>query len=57
MVVMKDEFSYLQAFADFLSLITIGSCLILKVPQILNLLRVKNAQGMNLTGLLLELTR
>lgn len=56
MVVIK-EFSYLQAFADFLSIITIASCLILKVPQIMSLIKVKSAQGLNLMGLLLELTR
>lgn len=55
MVVLREEFSYLQALSDFLSLITIGSCLILKVPQISTLLRVKNANGINLVGLLMEL--
>ncbi|GLV45677.1 uncharacterized protein CBL_02697 [Carabus blaptoides fortunei] len=56
MVVLREEFSYLQTLSDILSLITIGSCLILKVPQISTLLRVKNANGINLVGLLLELT-
>lgn len=47
----------LQLFADFLSLLTIGMCFILKVPQILNLIALKSAKGMSLLGLCLELTR
>ncbi|XP_033223892.1 solute carrier family 66 member 3 isoform X3 [Belonocnema kinseyi] len=44
-----------QLFADFLSLLTIGMCFILKVPQILNLFALKSAKGMSLLGLCLEL--
>lgn len=47
----------LQQFADFLSLITIGMCFILKIPQILNLLTAKSADQISVVGLLLELTR
>ncbi|KOX78293.1 PQ-loop repeat-containing protein 3 [Melipona quadrifasciata] len=46
----------LQQFADFLSLITIGMCFILKIPQILNLLTAKSANQISVVGLLLELT-
>lgn len=46
----------LQQLADLLSLITIGMCFILKIPQILNLLIVKSADQISLVGLLLELT-
>lgn len=49
-------FSPLQLISDFLSVITIASCLIAKVPQILTILRVKNAHGINLIGLLMELS-
>ncbi|XP_076650062.1 solute carrier family 66 member 3 [Halictus rubicundus] len=46
----------LQQLADFLSLITIGMCFILKIPQILNLLSAKSADQISIVGLLLELT-
>ncbi|XP_001122178.2 PQ-loop repeat-containing protein 3 [Apis mellifera] len=46
----------LQQFADFLSLITIGMCFILKIPQILNLLTAKSANQISIVSLLLELT-
>jgi solute carrier family 66, member 3 len=49
--------SVLQMISDTLSIITISLCLILKVPQILNLYKLKSAKGMNLPGLFLELTR
>jgi len=45
----------LQLFSDFLSIITISSCLILKFPQILSIHRLKSASGINIYGLLLEL--
>ncbi|KAG5309491.1 PQLC3 protein, partial [Acromyrmex insinuator] len=48
--------SLLQQFADLLSLITIGMCFILKIPQILKLVSVKSADEMSMVGLLLELT-
>ncbi|XP_059472669.1 solute carrier family 66 member 3 [Neocloeon triangulifer] len=46
----------LHMISDVLSIITISLCLILKVPQILNLYKLKSAKGMNLPGLFLELT-
>ncbi|XP_046996821.1 solute carrier family 66 member 3 [Schistocerca americana] len=46
----------LYVISDVLSIITITLCLVLKIPQILNLLKVKSAVGINLYGLLLELT-
>lgn len=39
------------------SLLTIGLCLVLKVPQITNLYEVKNANAISIKGLVLELTR
>ncbi|XP_046668892.1 solute carrier family 66 member 3 isoform X2 [Homalodisca vitripennis] len=47
--------SILQLFSDFLSIITISSCLVLKVPQILSIYRLKSASGINIYGLLMEL--
>ncbi|CAL1686516.1 unnamed protein product [Lasius platythorax] len=46
----------LQQFADLLSLITIGMCFVLKVPQILKLVSVKSADEISTLGLFLELT-
>nr|XP_003708523.1 PREDICTED: mannose-P-dolichol utilization defect 1 protein homolog [Megachile rotundata]XP_012153060.1 PREDICTED: mannose-P-dolichol utilization defect 1 protein homolog [Megachile rotundata]XP_012153061.1 PREDICTED: mannose-P-dolichol utilization defect 1 protein homolog [Megachile rotundata] len=46
----------LQQLADFLSLVTIGMCFILKIPQILNLLLAKSADQISILALLLELT-
>ncbi|CAK9802679.1 Solute carrier family 66 member 3 [Anthophora plagiata] len=46
----------LQQLADFLSLVTIGMCFVLKIPQILNLLTAKSADQISVVGLLLELT-
>ncbi|XP_071649641.1 solute carrier family 66 member 3 [Temnothorax longispinosus] len=46
----------LQQFADLLSLITIGMCFVLKIPQILKLISVKSADEMSTLGLFLELT-
>ncbi|XP_011636089.1 PQ-loop repeat-containing protein 3 [Pogonomyrmex barbatus] len=46
----------LQQFADLLSLITIGMCFVLKIPQILKLISVKSADEMSMLGLFLELT-
>ncbi|XP_056642044.1 solute carrier family 66 member 3 [Diorhabda sublineata] len=48
--------SYLQAFSNFLSIITISICFILKIPQILTVLKVKSAKGISIMGLLMELT-
>lgn len=46
----------LQQFADLLSLITIGMCFVLKIPQILKLVSVKSADELSMLGLFLELT-
>lgn len=46
----------LEILADVLSIITISMCLILKIPQIINLVKVKSTVGINLYALLLELT-
>ncbi|XP_057663554.1 solute carrier family 66 member 3 [Diorhabda carinulata] len=48
--------SYLQVFSNFLSIITISICFILKIPQILTVLKVKSAKGISIMGLLMELT-
>lgn len=55
-MILKEEFSYVQLFSDFLSIITISLCFVLKIPQIINILKVKNATGMNIVGLLMELS-
>lgn len=47
----------LHYIADFLSIITIAMCLVLKVPQISKLLESKSAKGISFVSLLLELTR
>ncbi|KAK4877516.1 hypothetical protein RN001_010022 [Aquatica leii] len=54
-MVTINEFSYVQLFSDVLSIITILLCFISKVPQIINILKMKNAVGMNIVGLLMEL--
>ncbi|XP_001603603.1 mannose-P-dolichol utilization defect 1 protein homolog [Nasonia vitripennis] len=46
----------LQYISNGLSLITIGMCLVLKVPQISRLLDSKSAVGISCVGLMLELT-
>nr|CAD7394309.1 unnamed protein product [Timema cristinae] len=46
----------LLLIADILSVITILLCLVLKIPQILNVLKLKSAKGINVYGLILELT-
>ncbi|KYB28642.1 solute carrier family 66 member 3 [Tribolium castaneum] len=55
MEIAKDA-SILHFISDVLSIITISTCFILKIPQILSILKVKNANGINLVGLLMELT-
>ncbi|KAJ8953181.1 hypothetical protein NQ318_003217 [Aromia moschata] len=50
------EISFLQYLSDLLSVITIFICFILKVPQIVTILRVKSAKGINIIGLLMELS-
>ncbi|KAK9871501.1 hypothetical protein WA026_012872 [Henosepilachna vigintioctopunctata] len=55
-IMHKNEVSYLQLFSDILSIVTISTCFILKLPQIWNILKVKNANGISLIGLLMELS-
>jgi len=47
----------LEFISDVLSVITILLCFIQKIPQIVNLFKLKSAVGINLYALLLELTR
>lgn len=54
---MFKKYVNLQLISDFLSLITISMCFVSKIPQIMNVIRVKNAKGINLVGLLMELSR
>ncbi|KAK9696142.1 PQ loop repeat [Popillia japonica] len=56
MVLDRGNFNIIQAVSDFLSVVTITICFLLKVPQILTLIKVKHARGINLIGLLMELT-
>ncbi|XP_071438596.1 solute carrier family 66 member 3 [Hetaerina americana] len=53
---MGEYYGILQAISDILSVITITLCLVLKVPQILNLMKVKSAKGISMNGLMLELS-
>ncbi|XP_075230413.1 solute carrier family 66 member 3 [Lycorma delicatula] len=46
----------LNVISDILSVITITLCFILKFPQIINIYRLKSASGINIYGLLLELS-
>ncbi|KAJ8933881.1 hypothetical protein NQ314_013734 [Rhamnusium bicolor] len=55
MVIQRGNPSFLQRFSDFLSIVTISICFILKVPQIITILKVKSAKGINIVGLLMEL--
>lgn len=52
-----DKRGFLEYLADFLSIVTIAICFILKIPQIINILKVRNAQGISILGLILELSR
>lgn len=54
---LKAEKTVAEAFSDILSIIIIATCFILKIPQILNIVKVKNAQALSVLGLLMELTR
>ncbi|XP_066595774.1 solute carrier family 66 member 3 [Prorops nasuta] len=45
----------LEEFADFLSILTIGMCFVMKIPQIFQLISLKSADQISLLGLLLEL--
>ncbi|RZF48084.1 hypothetical protein LSTR_LSTR002150 [Laodelphax striatellus] len=46
----------LSLLSDALSIITITLCFVLKFPQIINIYRLKTASGINIYGLLLELS-
>lgn len=52
---LSDDRGILYLIADFLSLITIASCLVCKVPQIQTVRKQHSAAGLSLTGLLMEL--
>lgn len=53
---LHDDKSYLQLISNVLSVITVSICFILKIPQILTVLKVQNAKGISIMGLLMELT-
>ncbi|XP_046390223.1 solute carrier family 66 member 3 [Ischnura elegans] len=53
---MGEYYGILQAISDILSIITITLCLVMKVPQILNLVKVKSVKGISINGLMLELS-
>lgn len=57
MMGLKAERSPLEVFADILSIITILTCFILKIPQIVNVIKVQNSQAISILGLLMELSR
>ncbi|XP_050097717.1 solute carrier family 66 member 3 [Anopheles aquasalis] len=50
-----DERGFLYVLADLLSIVTIASCLISKVPQIQTVRRLQSATGLSVNGLLMEL--
>lgn len=50
-----DDRGILYIIADLLSLITIASCLVSKVPQIQTVRQLRSATGLSLNGLLMEL--
>ncbi|XP_073975193.1 solute carrier family 66 member 3 [Rhodnius prolixus] len=45
-----------KLISDVLSIITISMCLFIKVPQIMSIHKLKHARGMNIYGLLMELS-
>uniref|UniRef100_U5EXY8 Solute carrier family 66 member 3 n=1 Tax=Corethrella appendiculata TaxID=1370023 RepID=U5EXY8_9DIPT len=51
-----DERGILFIIGDLLSLITIASCLVSKVPQIRTIQQLQSSQGISLNGLLLEVS-
>lgn len=51
------KIGYLEHVSNSLSIITISICFILKIPQIITVLKVKSAKGINVLGLLMELSR
>lgn len=56
-MILREETDFLQHISNFLSIITISICFILKIPQILTVLKVKSAKGINVIALLMELSR
>lgn len=54
---LRSNIGLLQHFSNLLSVITIAICFILKIPQIITILKVKSAKGINTVGLLMELSR
>ncbi|KAJ8924657.1 hypothetical protein NQ315_000808 [Exocentrus adspersus] len=56
MSVLREHLGLLQHLSNLLSVITISVCFILKVPQILTILRAKSAKGINVVALLMELS-
>ncbi|XP_023025861.1 solute carrier family 66 member 3 [Leptinotarsa decemlineata] len=56
MILKMKTSNYITLLSNCLSVITISICFILKVPQILTVLRVKNARGINVIALLMELS-
>uniref|UniRef100_A0AAG5D735 Solute carrier family 66 member 3 n=1 Tax=Anopheles atroparvus TaxID=41427 RepID=A0AAG5D735_ANOAO len=50
-----DEHGFLYVLADLLSIVTIASCLISKVPQIRTVQQLQSAKGLSVNGLLMEL--
>ncbi|XP_065076022.1 solute carrier family 66 member 3-like [Ochlerotatus camptorhynchus] len=52
---LLDDRGILYVIADLLSLITIASCLVSKVPQIQTVHQLRSATGLSLNGLLMEL--
>ncbi|CAG9821862.1 unnamed protein product [Phaedon cochleariae] len=55
MISLNDN-NILQVISNILSIITISICFILKVPQIVTILKVKSAKGLNILALLMELS-
>lgn len=52
---LLDERGFLYVLADLLSIVTIASCLISKVPQIRTVQQLQSAKGLSVNGLLMEL--
>ncbi|XP_053673236.1 solute carrier family 66 member 3 [Anopheles nili] len=50
-----DERGILYVIADLLSIVTIASCLVSKVPQIQTVRQLHSAKGLSVNGLLMEL--
>lgn len=46
-----------QMISDSFSIIIITMCLFLKIPQIRSIINLKNARGINIYGLIMELGR